>query len=210
MSLQGYSAEIHKVADNGKQLALFLGMALLFVWIVAVNMGVNDLTPRWFQREFDWLASESIPPIFLSMAAASVLSAAGVWLFSGHGEKLFAIDADGITQMTLFGSRHFAWNDFELLEREVATIILHLYATARQSLGPSKLKFDLSGIDCSGPQLEALIVHYRPDLFRTLYVARPKQGDEPAMRAATAADAAPTAKESQAGSQLSQRIARLR
>lgn len=212
MSSQGFTADIHKVVDSGKQLALFLGMAFLFVWIVALNMSINDLTPRWFQREFEWLSNESIPPIFLSMAVASVISAAGLWLFSGHGEKLFSIDETGITCPGLFGSRLYRWSDFELLEREVATLVLHLSPEARKSLGTARLKFDLSHIDCSGPRLEALIVHYRPDLFRTFQVAEEKPTERAArMEEEQSAQAVQDEGETAAPpSLLSQRIARLR
>ena len=212
MSSRGFTAEIHKVADNGKQLALFLGMAFFFVWVVAINMSVNDLTPRWFQREFEWLSSDSVPPVFLSMALASLISAAGLWLFSGNGDKLYDIDVDGITCPKMFGTKLYQWSDFELLEREVSTLVLHIAASAREGLGPSKLKFDLSHIDCSGPRLEALIVHYRPDLFNTFHAPRKQTSQlstespaEPQMAAP-----APDAKASQPVSQLSQRIAQLR
>jgi len=171
MGSTGFSAKIHKVADNDKRQALFLGLAFLCIWVVAVNYSVQTLSPRWFQREFDWLASESIAPIFLSAAAVSLFAAALLWLLSGDGNKLFDIDSNGIARAGAFGATTYSWSDFELLEREVATIILHLKPAARTSLGPKKIAFDLSGIDCSGPKLEALIVHYRPDLYRTLHVA---------------------------------------
>ena len=171
MSGAGHSVDIHKVADSDKRLALFLGMAFLFVWVVAFNIGIQDMAPRWFQRQFDWLSSEEIPPIFLSMAFASLIAAAGLWLFSGNGNKLFHIDATGIECNGMFGSAHYAWTDFELLEREVSLIMLHLKPAARQGFGPAKLVFDISELDCSGPQLEALLVYYRPDLYRTKYVA---------------------------------------
>jgi hypothetical protein len=206
MSSVGFSAEIHKVADNGKRLALFLGATFFFVWVVAVNMSINDLTPRWFQREFDWLASDSIPPVFLSMALASLISAGCIWLFSGNGNKLFDIDATGITNIHLWRSKSYGWADFELLEREVSTIILHLRPEARGKYGPNVIKFDLSAMDCSGPRLEALIVHYRPDLFRTLYVARPaKAAEGPAP-----AQVQPEAEKPVTDSPYSQRMARIR
>ena len=206
MSSRGFSAEIHKVVDNGKRLALFLGLAFLFVWIVAINMSINDLTPRWFQRQFEWVSDESVPPIFLSMALASLISAGIVWLFSGHGAKLFDIDAIGITREGLFRSKTYAWNDFELLEREVSTIVLHLKAEAREKMGPKSIKFDISGIDCSGPKLEALIVHYRPDLYRTLHVAHSAPSEDAVSHVAQVQ----TPDVSVAASPLSQRIARLR
>jgi hypothetical protein len=167
MSNAGFAVDIRKVADNDKQLALFLGIAFLFVWVVAINIGVQDLAPRWFQRQFDWLASEDIPPIFLSMAFASLIAAAGVWLFSGDGDKLFHIGADGIDRSGFLGTAHYRWNDFERLERQVSMIILHVKPGAKPKFGPQKLVFDVAGLDCTGPQLEALLVHYRPDLYRS-------------------------------------------
>ena len=167
MSSAGYAVDIHKVADTDKRLALFLGIAFLFVWVVAINIGVQDMAPRWFQRQFDWLSSEDIPPIFLSMTFASLIAAAGIWLFSGHGDKLFHIDAQGIEKTGFFGSKTYRWADLERLEREVSTIVLHVNPAVRSGLQPAKLVFDISQLVCSGPQLEALLVHYRPDLYRT-------------------------------------------
>jgi len=206
MSTRGFSAEIHKVADNGRQLALFLGAACLFGWIVALNISINDLTPRWFQRQFEWLSAETIPPIFVSMAIASLLAAGVVWLFSGHGNKVFDIDAVGITRNRLLGSKTYLWSDFELLEREVSTLVLHLKPSVKEKFGPGKIRFDLSGIDCTGPRLESLIVHYRPDLYRILHVAKPKRDGEPAPEAVAAPVVAAPAPQSA----LSERIARLR
>ena len=119
-------------------------MAFLFVWVVAINIGIQDITPRWFQHQFDWLSAAEIPPIFLSMSFASLLAAAMLWLFSGNGDKLCSIDASGISVPGWFGSKLLAWPDFQQLDREV------------------------SKIDCTGSQLEALIVYYRPDLYSTL------------------------------------------
>ena len=203
MRTAGFSAEIHKVADNDKRLTLFLSLASLFVLMVALNVGLQDVAPRWFQRQFDWLASEDIPPIFLSMAFASLVAAAALWLFSGNGEKLFDIDAEGITCTSMFGSKTYRWSDFELLERQVSSIVLHLKLAARGSLGPGKVTFDISHIDCTGQQLEALIVYYRPDLYRTLHVVRQTPPKDSAV-------AAPAAPETPRTSPLSQRIARLR
>lgn len=176
MSTVGYTADVHKVADNDKRMALFLGMAFLFVWVVAVNIGIQDVAPRWFQRQFDWLSSEQIPPIFLSMSFASLIAAALLWLFSGNGNKMYHIDASGITAQGMFGSTLMHWSDFELLDRQVSTINLHLNAAARASHGRKTVVFDVSKIDCTGPQLEALIVYYRPDLYSTLHTAKPFRG----------------------------------
>ena len=173
MSNAGFSVEIHKVADSDKRLALFLGMAFMFVWVVAINIGIQDVAPRWFQRQFEWLSSADIPPIFLSMAFASLISAAGIWLFSGHGDKVFQIDTTGVTSVGVFANRHYNWADFELLDREVSKIVLHLKPAVRGPFGASTVIFDISQLDCSGPQLEAMLVYYRPDLYRTLHVAGP-------------------------------------
>ena len=167
MSNAGYAVDIHKVADNDKRMALFLGIAFLFVWVVAINIGVQDMAPRWFQRQFEWMSNEDIPPIFLSMAFASLIAAAGIWLFSGHGNKLYHIDSTGVESLGTFGSASYRWMDFNRLDREVSEIILHISPIARRRFGPAKLVFDISQLDCSGPQLEALLVHYRPDLYRT-------------------------------------------
>jgi len=165
MSRAGFSAEIHKVANNDKSLALFLGLAFLFAWVVAINVGLQDIAPRWMLRQFEWAADESIPPVFLSMTFASLIAAAGLWVFSGDGNKLYDIDATGIAYKRLISSVSFRWADFERLERNVSTIELIVNpATGKR---PRKLVFDISKLDCTGPQLEALIVHYRPDLYRT-------------------------------------------
>ncbi len=168
MSTVGYTADIHKVADTDKRMALFLGMAFLFVWVVALNIGIQDMTPRWFQREFDWLSAEEIPSIFLSMAFASLIAAAGLWLFSGNGSRLYHIDGAGITVYGLFSSTPLAWTDFASLDREVSTINLYLTDAAKSKSALKKVVFDVSKIDCTGSQLEALIVYYRPDLYGTL------------------------------------------
>lgn len=208
MSSQGFSADIHKVANNGKQLALFLSLSMLCAWIVTFNASIQDLTPRWFQRQFDWISNESILPIFLTVAAAALVMTLLIWLFSGHGDRLYSIDENGITRSSILGSRTYSWSDFELLEREVSTIILSLTPEAQSGFGPRRLKFDLSGIDCPGSRLEALIVHYRPDLFSTLHVAKPmKNGAAP-----VEALPVPEMTEPQQAPQnlLSQRMARLR
>ena len=211
MSSEGFSADIHKVANNGKQLALFLSLSMLCAWIVALNMSIQDLTPRWFQRQFDWISNESIPPIFITIAAAALVITALIWLFSGNGNKLYSIDENGITYSRFFGSKSYAWADFELLEREVSTIILNLSQEARSGFGPRRLKFDLACIDCPGPRLEALIVYYRPDLFRTLHVAKPMKNGEAAFDATPEPAAVPQGQVVQASQNLlSQRIARLR
>jgi len=210
MSSQGFTADIHKVANNGKQLALFLSLSMLCAWIVAMNASINEITPRWFQREFSWIADESIAPVFTAVAAASFVITCLLWLFSGNGNKLFSIDAEGITVRRLFGSATYRWPDFELLEREVSTIILNLSPGAQTAFGPRRLKFDLSGIDCPGPKLEALIVYYRPDLFRTLQVAKPMKNSEEQAAASPAPAPEVTAAPPQPVSLLSQRIARLR
>jgi len=207
MRNSGFSAEIHKVANSDKRLALFLGLAFLFVWVVMLNMGVQELTPRWFQRQFEWLASDQIPPIFLSMAFASLIAAALLWMFNGNGEKLFDINAEGIKAEGLFKSRQYAWSDFELLERQVSTVILHIAPEARGSLGPAKLSFDVGAIDCSGPRLESLIVYYRPDLYSTLHATR-KAAPEPVAEQAPASPAAPVP--AAKSNVLAQRMARLR
>lgn len=168
MSTVGYTADIRKVADTDKRMALFLGMAFLFVWVVAINIGIQDTTPRWFQRQFDWLSAAEIPPIFLSMAFASLVAAAGLWLFSGNGNKLYRIDGAGITVNGLFGAKPLAWADFASLDREVSTINLYLTEAAKAKYALKKVVFDVSKIDCTGSQLEALIVYYRPDLYGTL------------------------------------------
>ena len=212
MRNSGYSAEIHRVADSDKKLALFLGLAFLFVWVVTINIGVAELTPRWFQRQFDWLASDQIPPIFLSMAFASLIAAAALWLFNGNGEKLFEINAEGVKVEGMFGTRNYGWSDFELLERQVSTIILHVDPAVRGKFGPSKVCFDVSRIDCAGPRLESLIVYYRPDLYRTLQVARhdaPKNLNAAAV-APVAAAQHPEPKSEPKSSPLAQRMARLR
>jgi hypothetical protein len=167
MSKAGFAVDIHKVADSDKRMALFLGIAFLFVWVVAINIGMHDMAPRWFLRDFDWLTNDNIPPTFLSMAFASLIAAGAVWAFSGHGDKVFHIDINGIERSAMFGSRTYRWADFERLDREVSQMILHIKPTARGKYGPAKLIFDISKLDCSGPQLEALLVHYRPDLYRT-------------------------------------------
>ena len=167
MSNAGFAVDVHKVADIDKRLALFLGIAFLFVWVVAINIGLHDMAPRWFLRDFDWLTNEQIPPTFLSMAFASLIAAAAVWVFSGHGDKLYHIDEAGVERMGLFRTRLYRWADFERLDREVSEMILHIKPSARAGSGPSKLVFDISKLDCSGPQLEALLVHYRPELYRT-------------------------------------------
>lgn len=167
MSKAGFAADIHKVADIDKRLALFLGVAFLFVWVVAINIGLHDLAPRWFLRDFDWLTNDDIPTTFLSMAFASLIAAAGIWVFSGDGDKLYHIDASGIERNGVFANRQYRWADFERLDREVSQMVLHIKPAARAGAGPKKLIFDISKLDCSGPQLEALLVHYRPDLYRT-------------------------------------------
>jgi hypothetical protein len=167
MSKAGFAIDIHKVADTDRRLALFLGMAFLFVWVVAINIGMHDLAPRWFLRDFDWLTNEDVPTTFLSMAFASMISAAGLWVFSGNGDKVYQIDANGVERSSMFKSRLYKWSDFERLDREVSQIVLYIKPTARAGSGPAKLVFDVSKIDCSGPQLEALLVHYRPDLYRS-------------------------------------------
>ncbi len=167
MSNAGFAVDIHKVADNDKRMALFLGIAFLFVWVVAINIGMHDMAPRWFLRDFDWLTNEDIPTTFLSMAFASLIAAGLLWVFSGHGDKVYHIDAAGIERNTLFATRLYRWSDFERLDREVSQMLLHIKPAARAGSGPRKLVFDISKLDCSGPQLEALLVHYRPDLYRT-------------------------------------------
>jgi len=167
MSKAGFAIDVHKVADNEKRLALFLGIAFLFIWVATINVSLQDMAPRWFQRQFDWLTDENIPTIFLSMAFASLIAAGGIWVFSGHGDRLFQIDAKGIASGGAFGSRQYRWMDFERLDREVSKMVLHIKSSARGGYGPAKLVFDVSKLDCSGPQLEALLVHYRPDLYRT-------------------------------------------
>jgi hypothetical protein len=167
MSKGGFALDIHKVADNDKRLAMFLGIAFLFVWVVAINIGMHDMAPRWFLRDFDWLTNEEIPTTFLSMAFASLIAAALLWAFSGNGDKIFHINGSGIERRSVFSVRLYKWSDFERLDREVGKMVLHIKATTRGSYGPAKLVFDVSKIDCSGPQLEALLVHYRPDLYRT-------------------------------------------
>ncbi len=167
MSKAGFAIDIHKVADNERRLALFLGIAFLFVWVVAINIGMHDMAPRWFLREFDWLTNEDVPTTFLSMAFASLIAAAGVWAFSGNGDKIYHIDADGVERNGMFKNRLYKWSDFERLDREVSQLVLHIKPAARNGSGPTKLIFDVSKIDCTAPQLEALLVHYRPELYRT-------------------------------------------
>jgi hypothetical protein len=150
------------------------------------------------------MANDSIPPIFLSMAFSALVAAACLWVFSGHGNRLFEIDATGINRAGFFGAASYRWADFELLERQVATIILHLKPSARTRLGPSKIAFDLAGIDCTGPRLEALIVHYRPDLYNTLHVVRAGSASEREKAAK------PAAAEEAPVNPLSERISRLR
>ena len=187
MSTVGYTADIHKVADTDKRMALFLGMAFLFVWVVALNIAIQDMTPRWFQREYDWLSASEIPSIFLSMAFASLIAAAGLWLFSGNGNRLYHIDGAGITVDGLFGSTPLTWTDFASLDRQVSTINLYLTDAAKAKCALTKVVFDVSKIDCTGSQLEALIVYYRPDLYRTL--ANGPSAPVPAATASTPAKA---------------------
>jgi hypothetical protein len=215
MSSQGFTAEIHKVANNGKQLALFLSLSLMCAWVVVLNGSINEITPRWFQREFSWIADESIPPIFTALAAGSILITGLLWLFSGNGSRLFSVDAEGIVVRGYFSSKTYHWRDFEFLEREVSSIILHLTPEAQHGFGRSKIRFDLSGIDCPGSKLEALIVYYRPDLFRTLQAAKPMRNgqDDSAQPSASKPGPAPeavAAEPPQSVNLLSQRIARLR
>ena len=99
------------------------------------------------------------------MAFASLIAAAGLWAFSGNGDKVFHVDANGVERCGVLKNRLYRWTDFERLDREVSEMILHIKPTARGSYGPAKLVFDISKIDCSGPQLEALLVYYRPDLY---------------------------------------------
>ena len=137
MSNSGFAVDIHKVADTDRKVALFLGIAFLFVWVVAINIGVQDLAPRWFQREFDWMSNEMIPPIFLSMTFASLLAAAFSWAFSGHGDKLYHISAAGVERVGMFKSRVYRWADFEELERDVSKLSLRISPEARNGRVPN-------------------------------------------------------------------------
>ena len=205
MRSSGFSAEIHKVADTDKRLALFIGMAFLFVWVVTVNKAVQELTPRWFQRQFEWLASDQIPPIFLTMAFASLIAAALLWALSGNGDKLFDINEIGIKSEGWLGGHQYHWADFELLERQVSTIILHLAPSIHGPYGRKKISFDISAMDCSGARLESLIVYYRPDLYSTQHVAR--QDSAKMLNAGLAEPAEPPQPKPNA---LTQRMARMR
>jgi hypothetical protein len=164
----GHRAEIHKVANIDKRMALFLGLAFFCVWIVVLDNGLLWTTPRWFQRQYDWMTSDSITPVFLAAGIVALIAAAGSWIFSGNGKRLFQIDQTGVTEERTFGIAHHSWQDFEALERSVGTITL--VARPRSGVGKSydRVKFELANLDLTGPQLEALIAYYRPDLYRVL------------------------------------------
>lgn len=171
MSQEGHRAELHKVANIDARLAMSIGASFFCFWIVALNMGMLDISPRWFQRQFDWLTNEQVSPLFTVAGTAFLAMAGVIWLFSGNGRHVFDLSPDGVTVHDMLGSDTFPWASFDLLERNVGDIVLHLAVPEGGLLGRKKVVFRLANLDKTGPEIEALIVYYRPDLFSLLHRA---------------------------------------